>query len=227
MRARPIARPILHFIASVLMTSGVLMLIDAGLTLTWQEPVSAFFAAQAQGKLNSELAKDRPLVLRDEHLLAKVKSERLRLERLALLARRRARTGHAIGKITLPTLHRHYAVVQGTDIDSLRKGPGHYPSTSFPGEGGTVAIAGHRTTYLAPFRTIDQLKPGNPIVLDMPYGTFTYTVERTQVVKPDALWVTRRVPGAERLVLSACHPLYSASHRIIVFARLKSAIETR
>jgi sortase A len=91
-----------------------------------------------------------------------------------------------------------------------------------PGQGGTVAIAGHRTTYLAPFRTIDKLRPGQPIVLDMPYARLTYTVERTQVVPPTALWITRRVPGRERLVLSACHPLYSASHRIVAFARLAS-----
>jgi sortase A len=91
-----------------------------------------------------------------------------------------------------------------------------------PGEGGTVAIAGHRTTYLAPFRTIDNFKPGQPIILDMPYAKLTYMVEKTQVVLPTALWVTNRVPGAERLVLSACHPLYSASHRLIAFARLKS-----
>jgi sortase A len=115
--------------------------------------------------------------------------------------------------------------VQGTDTGSLRDGPGHYPGTSFPGEGGTIAIAGHRTTYGAPFRTINQLEPGDAIVLDMPYGRFGYVVERKQIVPATALWVTRRVPGAERLVLSACHPLYSASHRIVVFARLRSERE--
>src|SRR5213078_2628926 len=106
-----------------------------------------------------------------------------------------------------PTLGRHYVVVQGTDLGTLRKGPGHYPDTRFPGESGTVAIAGHRTTYLAPFRHVDSLHPGNHVVLAMPYGTFTYRVEKTQIVTPDATWITRRVPGAPRLVLSACHPL--------------------
>jgi sortase A len=91
-----------------------------------------------------------------------------------------------------------------------------------PGQGGTIAIAGHRTTYGAPFRTIDKLKSGQPIVLDMPYAKLTYAVERTRIVPPTALWITHRVPGAERLVLSACHPLYSASQRIVAFARLKS-----
>jgi sortase A len=131
-------------------------------------------------------------------------------------------SGHALGRIRLPTLHRSYVVVQGTDSASLRKGPGHYPDTALPGEPGTVAIAGHRTTYLAPFRSIDQLHPGDPIVLQMPYGSFTYRVQDTRIVEPTALWVTRDV-GYQRLVLSACHPLYSASHRIVVFAKLAAA----
>src|SRR5206468_9789140 len=111
-----------------------------------------------------------PLVLRDEQLVARVHSQTARLRQLAALSRRRARRGHAVGTIRLPTLGRHYAVVQGTDLDSLRKGPGHYANANFPGQGGTVAIAGHRTTYLAPFRTINKMKPGDPIELDMPYG---------------------------------------------------------
>jgi sortase A len=109
--------------------------------------------------------------------------------------------------------------VQGTDPGSLEKGPGHYPSTALPGLGQTVAIAGHRTTYLAPFRHIDALRPGDRISLQMPYGRFVYTVEYRRIVIPSAWWVTRNV-GYDRLVLSACNPLYSAAQRIVVFARL-------
>jgi sortase A len=224
-RSGKIVRPVLRFLASVLITSGVLMLIDAGLTLAWQEPVSAFFAQQEQDALNTELKREAPQVAQDKRSVASIRDERVRLRRLAALAKRRARTGHAIGTIRLPTLGRHYAVVQGTDTDSLRKGPGHYPETAFPGMGGTVAIAGHRTTYGAPFRTIDSLKKGEHIELDMPYGRFTYTVEREQIVPSTQTSVIDRVPGRERLVLSACHPLYSASHRIIVFGRLTSAAQ--
>ena len=211
----------LRFVASVLITSGILMLADAGLTLAWQEPVSAFFAAREQGRLAHKLDVEAAgVVARDKLLVASIRDVKRRLARLGAIERKRARTGDPIGRIKLPTLGRHYVVVQGTNTDTLRKGPGHYPSTVFPGEPGTVAIAGHRTTYGAPFRTIDQLKSGQHIVLAMPYGTFTYAVERTQIVSPDAFWITRRVPGEDRLVLSACHPLYSASHRIVVFARL-------
>jgi sortase A len=206
----------------VLITSGILMLVDAVLTVTWQEPVSAYFAQQSQDRLNGELKRDAPLVEADKRTVASIRDQRKRLKRLAGLAKERARTGHAIGTIRIPRIDARYAVVQGTDTASLRKGPGHYPDTNFPGEGGTVAIAGHRTTYLAPFNQIDKLKRGDEIVLDMPYGKLTYAVEQTKIVDPTDLSVVDQVRGTERLVLSACHPLYSASQRIIVFARLRS-----
>jgi sortase A len=85
--------------------------------------------------------------------------------------------------------------------------------------GETVAVAGHRTTYLAPFKRINELSPGDRIIFTMPYGQFTYAVQFLRIVLPTALWVTRNV-GYDRLVLSACNPLYSAAQRIIVFARL-------
>ena len=210
----------LRFVAAVLITSGILLLVDAGLTLAWQEPISAFLAQEAQDGLQNQLGRDRSLVAAEERAVAQIRGLHARLARLAALESHRVRTGHVFGRIELPTLHRSYFVVQGTDEGSLEKGPGHYPSTQFPGQGGTVAIAGHRTTFLAPFRTINNLKPGDQIVLVMPYGRFTYAVEKTQVVSPTAFWITRKVPGEERLVLSACHPLYSASHRIVAFARL-------
>jgi sortase A len=134
---------------------------------------------------------------------------------------RQIRTGDAIGRIVISKIGASYDVVQGTDTASLQKGPGHYPATSLPGLGQTVAIAGHRTTYLAPFRHIDELKPGDQIVLRMPYGEFTYIVQFHRIVLPTALWVTKNV-GYDRLVLSACNPLYSAAQRIVVFARLRT-----
>jgi sortase A len=213
-------RGVLRFLASVLITSGLLMLVDAGLSVAWQEPVSAFMASREQDKLASRLNKLDAAAAADLRSVGSPGTDRRALARLARLQRRRTHTGDPIGRIVMPTLKRRTVVVQGTDTSSLRKGPGHYPKTSFPGEGGTVAVAGHRTTYGAPFRTVDQLKHGDEIVMEMPYGRFTYAVERTQIVSPSATEVVRRVPGRERLVLSACHPLYSASQRIIVFARL-------
>jgi len=227
-RSGRIGRPVLHFVATVLITSGILMLADAALTLAWQEPVSAYLAQRQQDKLGHELdsASIRNIVRDETAAVASIRDMKKRIARVAAAERKRAKEGHPIGRIELPTVGRHYVVVQGTNDTTLRKGPGHYPGTEFPGQGKTVAIAGHRTTYLAPFRTINKLKRGNQILLKMPYGVFTYSVEKTQVVKPDALWITHDVKGEERLVLSACHPLYSASHRIVVFARLVAERET-
>jgi sortase A len=151
------------------------------------------------------------------------------VDRIAFLARREQRelrSGDAIGHIQIPRIGVSYDIVQGDDDLSLQKGPGHYPDTALPGLGRTVGIAGHRTTYLAPFRHIDALRPGDPIIVQMPYARFTYVVQFQRIVVPTALWVTRDV-GYERLVLSACNPLYSAAQRIIIFARLRSVVATQ
>jgi sortase A len=192
-------RAVLRFIGSVLLVSGILMIADAGITLAWQEPVSAFFAERQQQHLEKQLTDPAPEV-----------EKRVR--------EKRPLPGDAIGEIVLPSLGKRYFVVEGTDTENLRKGPGHYPDTPLPGERGTVAIAGHRTTYGAPFRNIDQLKRGQRIILSMTYGRYVYRVQRQQIVDDSALWITRNV-GYNRLVLSACHPLYSAAQRIVVFAR--------
>jgi sortase A len=184
--------------------------------------VTAAIGAIERGQIDHRLESyaTAPLSTLDRSALSGLRSQQ---QRIAFLARREQRqlvTGQAIGRIVIPRIGASYDVVQGTDTASLRKGPGHYPQTALPGLGRTVAIAGHRTTYLAPFRRVNELRPGDSIVLKMPYATFTYAVQKLQVVLPTAVWVTDDV-GYERLVLSACHPLYSASHRIIVFARLQ------
>lgn len=218
-------RRTLRAISTVLIVAGVLMIADAGITLAWQEPVSALLARIEQNKLSGQLDKIEaaPPTRVQQRVLRALDTQRRRIAFLAREARRTAQTGDPIGRIAIPQIGADFVVVQGTDSATLRKGPGHYPSTTFPGLPGTVAIAGHRTTYLAPFRKVDELKHGDRIVLTMPYGRFTYAVERTQIVKPTALWVTRDV-GYQRLVLSACHPLYSAAQRIIVFARLQRVV---
>jgi sortase A len=186
------------------MVSGLLLIADAGVTLAWQEPVSAFLAERQQNQLKEQLIDPSPQV-----------EKRIR--------EKRPLPGDAIGEIILPSLDERDYVVEGTDTGNLRKGPGHYPKTPLPGERGTVAIAGHRTTYGAPFRHIDQLKRGQRIILSMPYGRFVYRVQKTQIVDDSALWITDPV-GYDRLVLSACHPLYSAAQRIVAFARLEERL---
>ena len=188
-------RAVLRFVASVMIVSGTLLIADAAVTLLWQEPVSAFVAERHQGKLETAYFDPPQRVVRREPL-----------------------EGDAIARIAIPAIGVSEYVIEGTDLGSLRRGPGHYPETPLPGEQGTVAIAGHRTTYGAPFREIDQLKPGDRIVLDMPDGRFIYRVERTVIVDDQDLSVLESA-GYRRLLLSACHPLYSAAQRIIVFAR--------
>jgi sortase A len=214
-------RRLVRDISSVLILSGLLLVLDAAVTLAWQEPVTAVIGLFMRGEINQHYLSYRsaPLSRVDKHALVTLPSQK---QRIAFLARReehQVTTGDAIGRIQIPKIGASYDVVQGTDTASLEKGPGHYPSTAFPGVGETVAIAGHRTTYLAPFRHIDALKPGDKIVLKMPYARFTYVVQYRKIVLPTAVWVINNV-GYERLVLSACNPLYSAAQRIIVFARL-------
>lgn len=192
----------------------------------WQEPVSAFLAQRQQNQLSDKLAEieqaaPTPLQRR---ALAGLDSDRHRIAFLARVARREAKDGEPFGRLQIAKIGVDTVVVNGTAPEDLRKGPGHYPSTTFPGLGGTVAVAGHRTTYGAPFRKLDELGSGDRLVLEMPYARFTYVFTRQRIVKPDALWVTRD-RGYEQLVLSACHPLYSAAERIIVFARLVSVQE--
>jgi sortase A len=216
-------RRALRAASTVLIVAGALMLLDAGITFAWQEPVSALMAKLAQDRLADELEEleqVKPTEVQ-RRALATLRSERRRIAFLARAARRDVATGEPIGRIEIPAIGARYVIVEGTDGAALRKGPGHYPETDLPGLGGTVAIAGHRTTYGAPFRRADDVHPGDEIVVEMPYARFTYAVERTRIVPPSALWVTRDV-GYERLVLSACHPLYSAAERIVVFARLRA-----
>ena len=205
----------LRFVASVLATSGVLLLVDVGVTLAWQEPFSALIAAREQDRLEEQLEQTL-----DTYVPPAAGADPRRIAAAAARYRRGLDRGDAVGRIELPTLDRSYVMVEGTDTATLRKGPAHYPDMPLPGEGGTVGVAGHRTTYLAPFRTIDDLEQRDRVVLRMPYATFTYRVERSRIVRPDALWVKRPV-GYERIILSACHPLYSAEKRIVVFARLE------
>lgn len=222
---RPLARRLLRDLSSVLMIAGVLMVVDAGVTLAWQEPVTALIGTIRQSHVDKQYLSyaSSPLSRTDRQALQSIGGVD---QRIAFLARREAAevpNGAAVGLLTIPKIGVSYDVVQGTDTASLERGPGHYPSTAFPGLGQTVAIAGHRTTYLAPFRNINELHAGDTVRLRMPYATFVYAVQHQQVVRPNAWWITRNV-GYERLVLSACNPLYSANQRIVVFARLKQVV---
>jgi sortase A len=220
-RRAPLRRA-LRALSTVMIVAGVILLADAGVTLIWQEPVSAVYARVQQDRLSDQLEQIEraPLEPAEQRALDKIPDPARRLAFRARALERRLEPGDPMGRIVMPSIGVSEVFVEGTDAGDLRTGPGHYPQTPLPGERGTVAIAGHRTTYGAPFRDVDQLGRGDRIELRMPYGRFTYRVERTRIVEPTETSVIDRVDH-DRLVLSACHPLYSAAQRIIVFARLE------
>ncbi|MCW2990176.1 MAG: sortase family protein [Solirubrobacterales bacterium] len=217
----PRIRSALRGLSTVLIVAGALLLADALTTLVWQEPISAFLAQQDQNRLAGDLTdleKQAPTGL-EQRALSTLEDPTQRIAFLARAERRKAKEGEAIGRIRIPKIGASFVVVDGTGTEDLKKGPGLYPQTSYPGVPGTTAIAGHRTTYGAPFRHIDDLRTDDEIFVDMPYARFTYQVEKQLIVDPTDVWVIHRVDH-DRLVLSACNPLYSAAQRIIIFARL-------
>ena len=213
-------RRALRALSTVLIVSGAMLIADAGLTLVWQEPISAVYAKLQQRRLASQLNDLENLTDLQLRALQRLRTENRRIAFLARLLRRRSEPGEAIGRIKIKRIGINFVVVEDTKPEDLRKGPGHYADTPFPGIRGTVAIAGHRTTYLAPFRELDKRRRGDLITLEMPYGRFTYRTELRRIVEPSAYaYVTAR-KRYDRLALTACHPLYSAAQRIVVFARL-------
>ncbi|MEA2295340.1 MAG: sortase [Solirubrobacteraceae bacterium] len=222
------ARRALHTLSTILIVAGLLLLADAGLTVAWQEPLSALYAKVQQSRLNGRLDHAFSHVIAtpaEKRLLAALPDDARRIAFAARVYNRRATPGDAVGRIRIPRIGLERVIVEGTGTEDLRKGPGHYPATPMPGAPGTVGIAGHRTTYGAPFRHVDRLKAGDRIIVEMPYATVTYRVERLRIVAPSATWVVDR-RAFDRLVLTACHPLYSAAERIVVFAREVAAKPT-
>jgi sortase A len=218
-------RRIVRALSTVLIVAGALVLADAATTLVWQEPVTALQTRIRQHGLDGDLRRleARGPTRLEARALAGLDDQRRRIAFLARSLQRRTAPGDAIGRLKIGRLGADFVVVKGSDPGDLRKGPGTYDGTPLPGVPGTSAIAGHRTTYAAPFRHLDQLRPGDRITVQMPYATFTYRVQRTRIVAADAVWILRRA-AQDRLVLSACHPLFSAAQRIVVFARLAAVV---
>jgi sortase A len=212
-----------HF-STVLIVSGLLLLLDAGLTVAYQEPLSGVYNHFQQNSLEGDFEElaDAPPTALEQQALASLPDDTARVAFAARALDRKAEDGDAIGRIEIPRVGLKKVIIEGTDTGDLQSGPGHYPDTPMPGAPGTVAIAGHRTTYGAPFRQLDKLRKGDPIELEMPYATITYEVIDTRIVPPSATYVTER-KRFDQLVLTACHPLYSAKQRIVVFARETAA----
>ncbi len=230
-------------LGTTLAVFGVLLVVYSAMVVFWRDPVTSIYTAYEQHEMSSQLNKtfvswkasaQRELGVAQAEpagthggatitpatvsSVAVLRSAR----RLALrfAASEKGHTGRPLGRIEIKRIGLSSIVVENTDYwGSLSKGPGRYEQGSFPGLGQTTGIAGHRTTFAAPFRHIDSIKDGDSIVLEMPYATFTYRVLRHRIVD-NGDWSIMRKVGFDELVLSACHPLYSADQRYVVFARL-------
>ena len=209
--------------AVVLLVTGLLLLAEAIVTLAWQEPISALSTAREQDELSAELREAESAALAAPAAFA-VKRSPVSTPSAVFAERHRRSTdnGDPLGRLRIPSLGVGFVFVEGANPDQLEKGPGHYAGTALPGEHGTVGVAGHRTTYLAPFRNIDSLRKGDSIVLRMPYGRFRYEVEGSIVVSPGNTRALRPIKH-DRLVLTTCTPLFSAAQRLVVTARLESS----
>lgn len=134
-------------------------------------------------------------------------------------------TGDVVGRIEIPSIDVSKYVVVGVDTQSLKKGPGLFPDSPFPGEKGNVALAGHRTTYGAPFSNLDRMNPGDEIFITTQTGRHRYVVDaKPFVVKPTAVEVVEtKDPTKAQLTLVTCTPRFSAAQRLIVTATLEDA----
>jgi len=207
-----------RILGSLLLAAGVLGLAWTITVWRWQDPFTAIYTHYEQAKLNRSL--DREIsTFRVRHRRAEttVVRERRLVAAAAAAERRQVKDGQALGRIIVPRMGLNMVVVNGTDEESLKKGPGHYLGSALPGQGQLIYISGHRTTYLAPFSIIDQLHKGDRVTLVMPYATFVYRISGYRIVPSNDLKVLHS-PGHEVLELQAYHPRFFATHRFIAYA---------
>jgi sortase A len=220
-------------LGKILIGLGILLVAYSGAIVFWGDPATALYANWKQHQLDGQLDDAfasyastvdlTPPARADERLLTDqevAEYQRLRVAAAANKLNDNLKMGKALGRISIPRIDVNAIFVQGTRWGpDLSQGPGHYRQTSLPGVGRTMAIAAHRTTFGAWFRNIDDLKAADTVALRLPYATFHYRVFGHKIVD-NGDWSVIRDRGFDTLVLSACHPLYSASHRWIVFAAL-------
>jgi sortase A len=211
-------RRIARIVGTLMIVGGVLTLAWAVLVWRWQDPFTAAYTHWEQRGLSHSYDK-LASSYRPAHVSGNLAAELRTIRREATAYRHTMKRGAAIGRIRVPRIGLNMVLVNGTDHDTLTRGPGRDLRTFMPGEDRLVYIAGHRTTYLAPFSHIDAIRPGDQITLELPYGTFVYRATRHRIVVSTDLSVLRS-PKHEQLELQACHPRFFATHRYIVYAQL-------
>jgi sortase A len=213
-------RRILRIAGTALAVAGVLVLVWVVVVWQWQDPFTAIYTHWKQHQLARSYDRKFAAYQAPRYKPAQTISARVRtIEQEARRYRLASERGEGIGRIGVPRLHLNMILVNGTDHDSLKKGPGRDLRSYMPGEGQLIYIAGHRTTYLAPFAHIDSMQQGDLITLEVPYGTFRYRVFRKKIVGSDDLAVLHS-HGREVVALQACHPRFFATHRYLVWGKL-------
>ena len=193
-------RRIMRILGTLLIAGGIGCLAWAVVVWRWQDPFTALYTTYEQHKLASSYehrfkayrplpaptaahtAVARQISARDEAQLIRAEAKRYRLA---------SKDGEAIGRIRVPRLGLSIILVNGTGEGALMKGPGRYLGSYMPGEGQLIYVAGHRTTYLAPFSHIDELRTGDTATLEMPYATFVYRITQHRVVPATDLQVLK------------------------------------
>jgi len=205
---------------TALAVAGALVLVWVVVVWQWQDPFTALYTHWKQHQLAKSYEHRFATYHAQRYDREAALSARIRtIEREGRRYRQDSHRGQAIWRIVVRRLHLNMILVNGTDHDSLKKGPGRDLRTYMPGEGQLIYIAGHRTTYLAPFAHIDAMQRGDLITVEVPYGTFHYRVFRKEIVPSDDLAVLHS-HGREVVALQACHPRFFATNRYIVWGRL-------
>ena len=206
---------------TILVVAGLGMLAWVLVVWRWQDPFTALYTHWKQHQLSQtyerRFSQYEPAQLRRNEVSISARTKVIARE--ARLYRIQSGRGQAIGRIRVPRLQLNMILVNGTDHDSLTKGPGRDRRTYMPGERQLVYIAGHRTTYLAPFAHIERLQSGDAVTLEVPYATFRYRVFKHRIVGAHEMSVLRS-HGVEVVELQACHPRFFATQRYIAYARL-------
>jgi sortase A len=240
-------RQTVRITGAILIGAGLLGLVWALVVWKWQDPITALYTTYEQHTLaesyDKTFAAYRPTLEtvprsapaprraprtteRRAAVAVDVKAEQRQIAAEAARYRRTLQVGLPVGRLRIPRLGLSIIVVTGTDESSLQKGPGWYTGTNLPGEGQLIYIAGHRTTYLAPFANIDSMRFGDSVTLELPYATFVYRVTGHVIVPADDV-ARLKSRGYEQVALQACHPRFFATHRYIVYARPVEVIPRR
>jgi len=216
-------RRVARITGTLMMVAGVLTLAWAVVVWRWEDPFTALYTHWQQDKLATRLDHEFAIYHPTRVDRTDLAAERRAVSTDARTFRRTAKTGQAIGRIVIGRIGLKMVLVNGTDEATLKKGPGRDARSYMPGQDRLVYIAGHRTTYLAPFSHIDAIRDGDFIRLEMPYATFVYRAFMHRVVAASDMSVLRS-PMHEVLELQACHPRFFATHRYIVYAKLTSVL---